>query len=229
MFGIFTRKKPKSHLAKQIESRGLDQVTTEVVGGLMRQLSKTGYMFNFILGEIDGASMGNEKSQCFARGSGIPESEYKGAHLFNHPLIDGPNGAKTLMDAACLAMLDEHELMVDFRLMVLDKLMRQVEVGKYNTACADRAAAAPSRSNTTVVSDIALANEALFQLLRRWRADTAHEQAVPAYVILHDKTLRELAEARPASHGLLVGITGMDSAKIERYGEELLALIRDAG
>ena len=74
MFGIFTRKKPKSHLAKQIESRGLDQVTTEVVGGLMRQLSKTGYMFNFILGEIDGASMGNEKSQCFGVGALLPNA-----------------------------------------------------------------------------------------------------------------------------------------------------------
>lgn len=78
MFGLFKKKKPKSHLAMQIESKGLDQVTTEVVGGLMRQLSRTGYMFNFILAEIDGASMGNEKARRFARESGIPESEYKG-------------------------------------------------------------------------------------------------------------------------------------------------------
>jgi ATP-dependent DNA helicase RecQ len=68
-----------------------------------------------------------------------------------------------------------------------------------------------------------------FQLLRRWRADTAREQGVPAYVILHDRTLRELAEVRPVSHGLLAGITGMGSAKIEHYGEELLALIRAEG
>ena len=85
---------------------------------------------------------------------------------------------------------------------------------------------APSRTGTTVVSDLAPADEALFQLLRRWRADTAREQAVPAYVILHDKTLRELAEVRPVSHGLLAGITGMGSAKIEHYGKELLELIR---
>ncbi len=81
-------------------------------------------------------------------------------------------------------------------------------------------------SSTTVVSDLAPADEALFQLLRKWRADTAKEQGVPAYVILHDKTLRELAEERPVSHGLLTGITGMGSAKIEHYGEELLQLIR---
>ncbi|MBI2276211.1 MAG: DNA helicase RecQ [Dechloromonas sp.] len=87
----------------------------------------------------------------------------------------------------------------------------------------------PSRTSSTVVSDLAPADEALFQLLRKWRGDTAREQGVPAYVILHDKTLRELAEVRPVSHGLLAGITGMGSAKIEHYGEELLALIRNEG
>ena len=87
----------------------------------------------------------------------------------------------------------------------------------------------PQPKTSVVYSDLAPADEALFQLLRRWRADTAREQAVPAYVILHDKTLRELAEVRPVSHGLLAGITGMGSAKIEHYGEELLALIREAG
>ena len=40
--------------------------------------------------------------------------------------------------------------------------------------------------------------------------------------------LRELAEVRPTSHGMLAGITGMGSAKIGHYGEELLALIREA-
>jgi len=88
----------------------------------------------------------------------------------------------------------------------------------------------PSRSSSsTVVSDLSPADDALFQLLRKWRADTAREQAVPAYVILHDKTLRELAEVRPVSHGLLAGITGMGSAKIEHYGAELLDLIRNEG
>jgi ATP-dependent DNA helicase RecQ len=89
--------------------------------------------------------------------------------------------------------------------------------------------ATQARSSSTTISDLAPADEALFQLLRRWRADTAREQAVPAYVILHDKTLRELAEARPVSHGMLSGITGMGSAKIEHYGTELLDLIRNEG
>ena len=89
-----------------------------------------------------------------------------------------------------------------------------------------RKSSQPSRSSTVAV-DLSAADAALFQILRQWRADTAREQGVPAYVILHDKTLRELAETRPVSHGLLAGITGMGSAKIEHYGQELLTLIRE--
>lgn len=73
-----------------------------------------------------------------------------------------------------------------------------------------------------VQSSLSAADEALFQVLRQWR-DTAKEQAVPAYVILHDKTLRELAEVRPVSRGLLATVIGMGSAKIEHYGAELLS------
>jgi len=76
-----------------------------------------------------------------------------------------------------------------------------------------------------VYNELSAADESLFQQLRAWRSDTAKEQGVPAYVILHDKTLRELAEVRPISRGLLSTVTGMGSAKIEHYGEELLALV----
>ncbi len=80
-----------------------------------------------------------------------------------------------------------------------------------------------------ILSELSADDARLFETLRAWRADTAREQSVPAYVILHDKTLRELAEVRPTSHGLLASISGMGSAKIEHYGYELLELIRQAG
>ena len=95
---------------------------------------------------------------------------------------------------------------------------------------AKRKSGSSSCSSSAVVhSELSSVDEILFQLLRKWRADTAREQSVPAYVILHDKTLRELAEVRPTSHGMLAGITGMGSSKIEHYGAELLDLIRNEG
>jgi len=65
----------------------------------------------------------------------------------------------------------------------------------------------------------------LVAMLRNWRAEKAREQGVPAYVILHDRTLRELAERRPNSPEALLEVPGIGLAKAERYGEDLLELL----
>ena len=65
----------------------------------------------------------------------------------------------------------------------------------------------------------------LFDALRAWRAELAREQGVPAFVILHDKTLRELAARRPASSTELLDVPGIGQAKADRYGETLLRLL----
>jgi len=49
---------------------------------------------------------------------------------------------------------------------------------------------------------------------------------VPAFVIFHDRTLAEIATARPADLDALGGISGIGAKKLERYGEALLALVR---
>ncbi|KAF0161837.1 MAG: ATP-dependent DNA helicase RecQ [Rhodocyclaceae bacterium] len=72
---------------------------------------------------------------------------------------------------------------------------------------------------------LAEADAPLFDALRAWRADLAREQGVPAYVILHDKTLRELAARRPPSLVELLGVPGIGQAKADRYGEALLRLM----
>jgi len=48
---------------------------------------------------------------------------------------------------------------------------------------------------------------------------------VPAYVILHDKTLHELAARRPASADELLDVPGIGQAKAERYGAEVLEIV----
>jgi len=85
--------------------------------------------------------------------------------------------------------------------------------------------AARKAKATTLLADLSAEDATLFETLRQWRADTAREQGVPAYVILHDKALRELAEMRPTTRGHLAMVSGIGAAKIEHYGEELLALI----
>jgi DNA helicase II / ATP-dependent DNA helicase PcrA len=61
--------------------------------------------------------------------------------------------------------------------------------------------------------------------LKEWRAERAKADNVPAYVVFHDSVLQAIAAARPGSLGELAQISGVGPAKLERYGEELLALV----
>jgi len=75
----------------------------------------------------------------------------------------------------------------------------------------------------------ALAQDDLLDYLREWRRVTAKEQGVPAFVVLHDTSLEEIAEARPASVDALLRVYGIGERKAERYGREILdALARFA-
>ncbi len=75
---------------------------------------------------------------------------------------------------------------------------------------------------------VADADHGLVERLRQWRLERSREDGVPAFVVLHDSTLRELAAAQPRSHGELASIKGLGPAKLERYGEDLLAVIEAA-
>ncbi|MBW8486315.1 ATP-dependent DNA helicase UvrD2 [Actinomadura parmotrematis] len=67
-------------------------------------------------------------------------------------------------------------------------------------------------------------DEALLAALRDWRAATAAEQKVPAYVVFTDATLQAIAERNPGSAEDLARISGVGRAKLARYGEAVLAL-----
>jgi len=69
----------------------------------------------------------------------------------------------------------------------------------------------------------------LFGALRDLRALLAREQNVPAYVIFHDSTLRNIAEQRPGSMDELGKVGGIGGAKLERYGQQVLDAVRAMG
>jgi ATP-dependent DNA helicase RecQ len=66
----------------------------------------------------------------------------------------------------------------------------------------------------------------LFEVLRAWRAAQARANGVPAYVIFPDATLAEVAARRPRSEDDLAEVKGIGPKKLERYGAELLRLVR---
>jgi len=64
--------------------------------------------------------------------------------------------------------------------------------------------------------------EPVFEALRAWRADIARSHSVPAYVIFHDATLREIALNQPGTLDELGEISGVGARKLEAYGEDIL-------
>ena len=61
--------------------------------------------------------------------------------------------------------------------------------------------------------------------LKTWRREQAREQGVPPYVVFHDRTLLELAARQPTNLADLALVSGIGSAKLDRYGEAVLAVI----
>ncbi|MEV4087382.1 HRDC domain-containing protein, partial [Nonomuraea fuscirosea] len=62
----------------------------------------------------------------------------------------------------------------------------------------------------------------VFERLRSWRGATAKEQGVPAYVIFHDATLREIATRMPTTLTELSQVNGVGENKLAKYGDQVL-------
>ena len=84
----------------------------------------------------------------------------------------------------------------------------------------------PARSRGVVPVDLPEPVAASFEQLRAWRAAAAKEQGVPAYVIFHDATLRQIAVDSPASLAELGKVSGVGETKLAKYGLQVLELLR---
>ena len=65
----------------------------------------------------------------------------------------------------------------------------------------------------------------MFERLRAWRAAVAKEQGMPAYVIFHDATLRQIATSPPSTLAALAAINGVGETKLARYGQQILDVL----
>jgi DNA helicase-2/ATP-dependent DNA helicase PcrA len=79
----------------------------------------------------------------------------------------------------------------------------------------------PGPRATAPVSD-----DPLFEVLREWRSTIAREAGVPAYIVFDNKTLAMIAEAKPATRTALLAVPGVGPAKMARYAEDVLRLVR---
>lgn len=153
---------------------------------------------------------GHDALTVFGIGTELTDGEWRGVvrQLLAQGVlaVEGSYQTFALTDAARPVMRGEREV----------RLRRDpVKVGR------TRASRAPT---------VALPAEATstFERLRAWRGATAKEQGVPAYVIFHDATLREIATRRPSTPAELSTVGGVGEAKLARYGEGVLATLAES-
>jgi ATP-dependent DNA helicase RecQ len=90
---------------------------------------------------------------------------------------------------------------------------------------AKAARATGDRAGGPVSAELSEAATAVFEELRAWRAAAAKEQGVPAYVIFHDATLRQIATQLPSTLAEVATVNGVGENKLARYGQPILDLL----
>ena len=79
-----------------------------------------------------------------------------------------------------------------------------------------------SGASGKIAAELTPADEVLYEALKAWRLEAAREANVPAFVILHDSVLRNIAAARPKNKAALAAISGIGESKLARFGEGIL-------
>ena len=87
-----------------------------------------------------------------------------------------------------------------------------------------RTPSAPRRPSSARIR-LPKAGGPVLERLKEWRKSRARADGVPAYVIFHDKTLEEIADLLPKDWADLAAISGVGPTKLERYGDEVLAVV----
>jgi len=99
---------------------------------------------------------------------------------------------------------------------------REVTMRREVARAASGSRTSKPRTAGAAVVELTPAAEPVFERLRAWRAATAKEQGVPAYVIFHDATLRQIAAEPPATLADLARVNGVGENKLAKYGQQIL-------
>jgi ATP-dependent DNA helicase RecQ len=87
------------------------------------------------------------------------------------------------------------------------------------------AKASRAAASAAAAAELSEADAAVFEQLRAWRGAAAKEQGVPAYVIFHDATLRQIAAQSPSTLTELSTVNGVGDAKLAKYGQHILDIL----
>jgi ATP-dependent DNA helicase RecQ len=158
----------------------------------------------------------------FGIGTELTEAQWRGVvrQLLAQGLLDveGDYGTLVLNDASSTVLRKEREVTMRREPERLEKAGRSGGSSRSGRGGGSKGAAA--------AVDLAPEAVEVFERLRAWRGAVAKEQGMPAYVIFHDATLRQIAAQAPATLVSLGTVSGVGAAKLEKYGEQILGVLQ---
>ncbi|CUW30405.1 DNA helicase RecQ [Streptomyces reticuli] len=164
----------------------------------------------------------HDQLSVFGIGQDLGEGEWRGVirQLLAQGLlaVEGEYGTLVLTEASGSVLRREREV----------PLRKEP---KKPTASRSRSAGASGGEGKAKAAAAELPDALLpaFEALRAWRAEQAREQGVPAYVIFHDATLREIVTRWPGSVRELGTVSGVGEKKLATYGEGVLQVLASLG
>jgi ATP-dependent DNA helicase RecQ len=179
-----------------------------------------GRIVDHLLGKTKEPSAHEQSLSTFGIGAELPAAHWRSILdqlLFEGLLKEDPNEGRPLIllgDAEAVRAVYRGERKVQVRELAPTRPGRE-KSGR------ERKARAPA-------GEIPSHSQFLFDALRAWRREEAARQGLPPYVIFHDRTLQEIAVARPSSDAELEQVSGVGQSKRDRYGEAVLRLVRNA-
>jgi len=172
---------------------------------------------------------GHDSLTVFGKGTDLRDTQWRAVvrQLLAQGLlgVEGDYGTLVLNDAS-------HEVLYRGRRVLLRQdppPAAQARPAKARVAAAGPAAVSGGMAGSAAAAGLPEAATAVFEQLRAWRAAAAKEQGVPAYVIFHDATLRQIATQVPSTLAALAAVNGVGETKLARYGEQILDVLRNPG
>jgi ATP-dependent DNA helicase RecQ len=183
-----------------------------------RQKFGVGQVVDILLGKKTAKVLqhGHDTLTVFGVGADLGNAEWHGVvrQLLAQGLlaVEPNHGALELTDASAAVLRGQREVLL-----------------RRDTLRPARAKVAASSKGRSAAVELPAEAAPVFERLRAWRAGVAKEQGVPAYVIFHDATLREIATRSPSTLAELSSVNGVGDNKLAKYGEQVLEALADAG
>ncbi|MEZ7128052.1 DNA helicase RecQ [Nonomuraea sp. AD125B] len=190
-------------LAKERRQKfGVGQIVDILLGKTTAKVLQHGHDSLTVFGV--GTELGNQEwhsvvRQLLAQGLLAVESDY---------------GALVLTDASAEVLRGNHEV-----------LLRRDTLRPARTRGGSGSGSGSGSGKSRPAVELPAEAAPLFERLRAWRATVAKEQGVPAYVIFHDATLREIATLRPTTSAELSTVNGVGENKLAKYGDQVLEVL----